>query len=685
MARPSLALLLRRLRGVAHPEGAAPSDGQLLERFAARRDEVAFEALLERHGPMVWNVCRRVLANPSDADDAFQATFLVLVRKATSIARQGSVGSWLHGVARRVSLDALARAARQRERERKRAAQAPPPEAPAAEVRAVIDEELGRLPEKYRAPVVLCYLEGKTNDEAALLLGWSRGTVAGRLSRARDLLRGRLARRGLALTPTALAAILVEGAAVSAALPPGPSRAVLSFATGKGSASPQAVALAEGATHAMFVNRLKITAALLAALVLTGTGAAWLLHAALAGPAPEEARARPARPAPLVLANDPAQARRDRPELVKGNTAFALALHARLRERGGNVVASPYSVSTALAMTAAGARGRTAEQMAEVLRFTLPPERLHPAAGALARDLGGAGAKRPYQLHVANALWGQKDYGFRKDYLALTRSCYDAGLTEVDFVGDREAARATINAWVEKQTRDKIKELVGKDHLTGDTRLVLTNAIYLKAEWVTKFDKDGTRQAPFHVSAKSRVKVAMMFRKARFGYLEGDGLQALELPLAGQELSMLVLLPKKVDGLAALEKGLTAERLAGLPGKMRQAEVRVSLPRFKVASTFALKDTLTAMGMGLPFSGGADFSGMTDGGGLAISEVAHKTYVDVNESGLEATGATAVMMFKSDDGERVEVFNADRPFLFVVRDNRSGSVLFLGRVVDPRG
>jgi serpin B len=693
MPHSALAAVLRHLRRAAHPPGAdAPSDGQLLERFACRRDEAAFEALLERHGRMVWNVCWRVLANSSDAADAFQATFLVLVRKAGSIAKRDSVASWLYGVAHRVALDARAGAARRRAHEQRAGARAEeglPVSAEVAELRQVLDEELARLPEKYRAPLVLCYLEGKTNDEAADQLGWTRGTIAGRLSRARDLLRGRLARRGLSLAPAVLASALAQEAA-PAAVPAGLAgltlKAALGYATATAGASAPAVALAEGALHTMFVSRLKITTFLLAALALAATGAGWLLHQALARPPRPAPEPPPSVSKPLVLAKDPAQARADRPALVTGNTAFAWDLYARLRRRDGNVVCSPYSISTALAMTYAGARGKTAEQMAEVLHFTLPQERLHPAAGALVRDLSGEakGKKRNYQLRVANALWGQKDYGFLNDFLALTRESYGAGLTEVDFIKGPEEARKTINAWVEKQTEDKIKELVRKEHITADTRLVLTNAIYFKADWQTKFFKMATRDEPFHLTAKHQVKVPTMYRANRFAHFDGGTFQMLELPFAGKELSMLVLLPKKVDGLPELEKSLTADKLAAWHGKLRQAEVCVYLPRFKVTGAFELKKELVAMGMPLPFERGADFTGMAGSGkALLISEVVHKTYLDVNEEGVEAAAATAVPLPKGDVTREPVIFRADHPFVFVVRDNRSGSVLFAGRVADP--
>jgi len=689
MANRTLGLLLQHLRRVVRlPEGAAPSDGQLLESFAAHRDETAFDALLQRHGPMVWGVCGRVLADPNDIDDAFQATFLVLVRKARSIAKCESVGSWLHGVAHRVALRAKTQASRRRARESTGATTIPHTDAAPdplwPEVRQLLDEELGRLPEKYRAPLVLCYLEGKTNDEAADQLGWTRGTIAGRLHRARELLRDRLARRGVGIATGVLVSILSQQAApaaVPATLACTTLQAALSYAAGPAAATagtaPPAVALAEGVLRTMWHKKLKTIAALALIFGIASTGAGLVLHAAMAKPP----NAAPTR-LPLemiVLANDPVQAKGDRPALVQGNTAFALELYGRLAEKKGNVFCSPYSISTALAMTYAGARGQTAEQMAKTLHFTLEQGRLHPAAGALVRDL--TVKDRKYQLSVANALWAQKDEGFLKEFLGLVQASYGAGINEVDFIKATEESRTVMNGWVEKETRDKIKELLKQGSIDSRTRLVLTNAIYLNGEWDSKFKKADTSDEPFHVSATEKPKVPLMVQMHEFPYFDGGTLQALELPYAGNELSMLVLLPRKLDGLADLEKQLTAENLTSWLKKLQPTNVTVSLPRFQTTGEFELTGTLSDMGMPSAFTESADFSGMA-GRRLHISKVVHKTFVDVTEAGTEAAGATAVVPTREYNPKSVE-FTANHPFIFLIRDNRSGSVLFLGRLVRP--
>jgi serpin B len=335
-------------------------------------------------------------------------------------------------------------------------------------------------------------------------------------------------------------------------------------------------------------------------------------------------------------------------------------------------------------MTYAGARGQTASEMARALDFTLEPDRLHRAFAALRADLN-EGKKKDHELSVANALWGQKDFGFLPDFLNLTGRDYGAPRHEVDFMRDPEAARRTINAWVEAQTHDRIKDLLPRGILTGDTRLVLTNAIYFKGFWADQFKKDATREEPFHTGAGASVKAPLMHRTGRYGYLDGGDFQALELPYRAKHLSMVVLLPKKVDGLAALERKLTAANLAAWLGKLHQQEVQVALPRFQMTREFSLKDTLQALGMRRAFiAGGADFSGMsgTNGRRLFISAVVHKAFVDVNEEGTEAAAATGVAVALT-SAPIFQTFRADHPFVFLIRDNRSGSVLFLGRLTNP--
>jgi serpin B len=390
--------------------------------------------------------------------------------------------------------------------------------------------------------------------------------------------------------------------------------------------------------------------------------------------------------------------------VVAGNNEFALNLYQRLRGEEGNLFFSPYSISTALAMTYAGARGQTASQMAEVLCFPVESGRAEQSApksglpaeldsqqfasafGTLVKDLNAKGRKGAYQLAVANALWGQKGYGFLGQFMDFVEKHYGGRLNEVDFAGVTEAARQTINAWVEKQTNDKIKNLIARGVLDSMTRLVLTNAIYFKGDWASQFDKDRTQQnAPFTLSDGGKVNVPMMNQQERFRYMETETFQGLELAYAKDELSMIVLLPKDVNGLGALEKSITQKNLSQWLGRLGKREVVVFLPKFKLTSQFRLASVLKAMGMTDAFSRSADFSGMDGKRDLFISAVIHKAYVDVNEEGTEAAAATGVTMRLTSvgPGGRPPVFRADHPFLFLIRDNRSGSILFIGRVMNP--
>ena len=376
----------------------------------------------------------------------------------------------------------------------------------------------------------------------------------------------------------------------------------------------------------------------------------------------------------------------DRTVVVEGNNAFAVALYGRLRNQGGNLFFSPESISTALAMAYAGARGDTASEMAKTLHFTLPAEKLHPAMGALLGDLNAA--HEGYQLSVANALWAQQGYTFLDDFLKLLKTNYGAGLNQVNFKGATEAARLTINQWVEQKTQDKIKDLLQPGALRSDTRLVLTNAIYFKGDWETQFDKAQTKNEDFQLSPAQTTTTPLMHREGRFSYFDGGTFQILEVPYKSKELSMIVFLPKDPGGLPGLEQSLTDSTLQQwLRQLVSVSKVVVTMPKFKMTQQFELGSTLSAMGMPQAFSSGADFSGMTGHRDFAISEVIHKAYIDVNEEGTEAAAATAVTMralAMPAPQAPPPVFRADHPFVFMIRDNRSASILFMGRVADPR-
>ncbi len=382
----------------------------------------------------------------------------------------------------------------------------------------------------------------------------------------------------------------------------------------------------------------------------------------------------------------PAQPAADWASLVAGNTAFGFDLYDRLRGKAGNLFLSPFSISAALGMTAAGARGKTLEEMTRVLHF---PAEAHAAFGKLIRSLNEEpdAKKRGFSLSTANALWAQKGYPWKAEYKRLVSDAYSAGLFDVDFLSAPEEARGTINTWVMKETRDKIKDLLPPGSVTRDTRLVLTNAIYFKGDWQAPFEKKATKDLPFTLADGTKVEAPLMYRVGSYLYAENDAFQVLDLPYTGRRISMTVILPRKPDGLPAVEKDLIGGKLdAILRGLRYEREVHVHLPRFKVEKSFALNEPLQALGMKSAFAG-ADFSGMHTGGEqLDISAVIHKAFVDVNEEGTEAAAATGVVVGTTSVAPPREpkYFKADRPFLFLIRDNTTGSVLFLGRLTNPK-
>jgi len=389
----------------------------------------------------------------------------------------------------------------------------------------------------------------------------------------------------------------------------------------------------------------------------------------------------------MILASFPAlgqvRIKGDPAALADANNGFAVDLYGQLAKKQGNLFFSPYSISNALAMTYAGARGNTAKEMAAAMHFDLEAARLHPAFAGLIRELQGPVKGRKYQLKIAN-LWGQKDYGFLPDFLKTGQVQYQAGLKEVDFIGDSEGARKAINAWVEDETHKKIKDLIKPGILSVDTRLVLSNAIYFKAAWLRPFNVKETKPGDFITASGKKVVVPMMPANLRTNFFDDGRVLGLELPYENRELSMILFMPKKADGLPELEKDMTAINLKKWLGKLSDHQVRLTLPKFKVTAEFHLNNVLKQLGMKDAFDRQtADFSGMTTRDKLFISHVVHKAFVDVNEAGTEAAASTAVVMDRT-SLPPPGVFNADHPFIFLIRDAGTGSILFMGRVADPK-
>ena len=372
-------------------------------------------------------------------------------------------------------------------------------------------------------------------------------------------------------------------------------------------------------------------------------------------------------------------------KVAEMNNAFALDLYSRLVADDGNLFLSPNSIQTALAMTWAGARGATADQMATTLHLDADAQ-AGQKLGAFLRALNDDGRKGGYELSVANALWGLTNYPFTPAYLDCVQKTYGGHLAELNFANDPEGSRKIINDWVASQTHDKIKDLMSSGSVTPMTRLVLTNAIYFKGKWDLPFRKEQTQDAEFRAAAGRKITAPFMFQHAKFRYGEDADVQALELPYGHGDLAMRIILPKSADDIHALERGLSAQRLDDLAAKMTQEDVQVWVPRFKVETSYKLEEVLPAMGMKLAFDpNSADFGGMTSASRLFISAVIHKAYVQTDEEGTEAAAATGIGMRST--AVRVlrppKVFRADHPFVFEIIHQQSGAILFMGRLAAP--
>lgn len=376
--------------------------------------------------------------------------------------------------------------------------------------------------------------------------------------------------------------------------------------------------------------------------------------------------------------------------LVTGNNAFALALYQQLAGGKGNLFFSPYSISQALAMTYAGARGSTADEMARTLRLSLAQDTLHPAFNALDLQLADREndvyekGDQGFQLDIANSLWGQNGYTFLEPFLDTLALNYGAGLRLTDFENDPESAREAINRWVEEQTADKIQNLIPQGLINRFTTLVLANAIYFKAAWQNPFGEENTQDAPFHLLDGGTIRVPTMRQTAFLGYAQTDDVEVVSLPYLGGKVMMTILMPRE-GRFESFRAGLDAAALRQILDARSYGEVDLMMPRFKMESDFSLGETLAAMGMPTAFTDGADFSGMDGTRDLHIGAVVHKAYVDVNEKGTEAAAATAVLMMRAmaPAGGPLEI-KVDRPFIFLIHDEPSGAILFLGQVNQPQ-
>ena len=397
---------------------------------------------------------------------------------------------------------------------------------------------------------------------------------------------------------------------------------------------------------------------------------------------------------------EPGASEADVAALVAGNNAFAFDLYRALAALAGdedNLFYSPHSISLALAMVFAGARGETESQMENTLRFELPQDRLHPAFNALDLSLSAEVPEKDgegFRLNVANSVWGQDGYEFLPGYLDILATSYGGEIRLVDFRQDPEGVRVLVNGWVADETEDRIRDLIPPGIITNLTRLVLANAIYFKAAWRSHFPEGATMDRPFHLLDGREREVPMMRQQEDLRYGTGDGYQAVELPYEGGKVAMAILVPDS-GRFGDFQESLSGRSVQGIVGSMGYELVNLTLPKFEMDSAFSLSNTLKAMGMGDAFAAeAANFSGM-DGrfcpdkgdGCLLITDVLHKAFVSVDEEGTEAAAATAVVMSvptsaQVEPPDPIELI-IDRPFIFLIRDTVSNSILFTGRVVDP--
>jgi len=373
-------------------------------------------------------------------------------------------------------------------------------------------------------------------------------------------------------------------------------------------------------------------------------------------------------------------------DVIEANNRFAINLYSQYKSEEGNIFFSPFSISTAMAMVYEGAEGKTAKEIKSVFGFPKYDNSRRNQYSDLLSEINKK--DKEYALKTANALWAEQDFHFLDEYLTTVEKYYGGKTTNLDFKNEWEASRLIINNWVEDKTNDKIKDLLPEGVIDSLTRLVLTNAIYFKAKWLIQFDADKTSDEYFRVNPDKSIKVPMMqptSQKSTFNYTQNKDLQILEMPYAGEDLAMLILLPLD-DDIEALENSFTIEKLTEWKKSLRKRRVKIYIPRFKFETKYFLSETLSDLGMPTAFTNSADFSGMTGNNVLKIDKVIHQAFIEVNEEGTEAAAATGVTMYMTSFRKQkhpTPVFKADHPFIFIIQQNETGNILFMGRVNNP--
>jgi len=370
--------------------------------------------------------------------------------------------------------------------------------------------------------------------------------------------------------------------------------------------------------------------------------------------------------------------------ITENNNLFALDLYKKIGGNQENLFYSPYSISTALAMTYAGARGKTENEMAMVMHFSANNAEFYNKYSDVLKNINALNNGSSVDIYTVNSIWAQKDFKFRDEFIGILKNSFNSSLNLVDFIKETENSRIQINKWVETQTNEKIKELIKPGLIDYLTRMVLVNAIYFKADWQTTFDKQQTQKMDFRMDETNTVSCDFMFAEQEFKFYENeDGLKAIEIPYSSGKLSMLIILPKDNAGFNTLKKDISLDFYKKINSSLVSKKVKLYLPKFKITSEFELSDMLKQMGMPEAFSDRADFSGMTGTKDLKISKVIHKAFVEVNETGTEAAAATAVVMRVKSMPVTPPEFKADHPFMFIIKENTENSILFAGNIYNP--
>ncbi|MGO9122351.1 MAG: serpin family protein [Desulfomonilaceae bacterium] len=375
---------------------------------------------------------------------------------------------------------------------------------------------------------------------------------------------------------------------------------------------------------------------------------------------------------------------KDSQSVASCNNSFALQIYEKLRNQEGNLVFSPYGISSSLSLAYAGSGGTTKVQIEDLFHLTITGDQFHRVFGDLNDSLVSGAKSRGYDLKIVNSLWHAKGSDIRRDYITVVEKCYRGSIHSVSFERDLESARRLINSWFERQSKGKFKELLADGVLTPQTRMVLGNTIYFNGVWRSKFDKRDTEKAPFTLIDGKQVVVPMMRQAGKFNYKESDTFQALELPYKTSRLSMIVLLPKERDGLANIENTLSKKNIDEWMNGMSKQELDIDLPKFKFFSKLALVEPLKSLGLTEPFSvNSADFSGIDGEGKLFISDIVQEAMVEVSEKGTEASAATSAVA-ETKSMRSAIAFRADHPFIFLIRQTDPTAILFLGRLVNPK-